>query len=114
MRQTIWVTWQSVGFHCYPHAPPEVNYLSFKHRHIFHFRVELEVHPGIDRELEFHMVRTALITHTLNRIDLEDCGSCESLCSILTSICQVQYPNRMYSITVSEEGECGATRYERS
>ncbi len=107
--QTIWVTWQYEGWHQYPGAPTQVLYLKSSHRHMFNVRVELEVNPSQDRELEFHMVRALLMQHFERSIDHHDVGSCESQTQVLHSIIDELYPNRHHIITVSEELECGST-----
>ena len=48
----IWVTFRKEGIHKYPDAPKGVTFLKFPHRHIFHFKVKLEVFHD-DREVEF-------------------------------------------------------------
>ena len=53
----IWVTFQKEGIHRYPEAltNPEledVKFLGYDHRHIFHFRVDLEVRHD-NRDVEF-------------------------------------------------------------
>lgn len=107
--RTIWVTWKFPGFHSYPSAPSPVRYLASKHRHIFGVRVELEVDVDLDRELEFHMIKNQLMVQFYNRLDDQDTGSCESMCSILADIVRVNYPTRSFSITVDEDNECGST-----
>ncbi len=58
----IWVTWQKEGIHKYPAALDDpklatgdwddVSFLGYPHRHIFHFRVGIEVFHE-DRDIEF-------------------------------------------------------------
>ena len=48
----IWVTFRKEGIHKYPDAPEGVTFLKFPHRHIFHFKVKLEVFHD-DRDIEF-------------------------------------------------------------
>ena len=61
-RKWIWVTFQKEGIHKYPAALEDpklatggwddVSFLGYPHRHIFHFRVQIEVFHD-DREIEF-------------------------------------------------------------
>lgn len=44
------------GFHCWPEAPEQVDFLRVRHRHLFCFRVEYEVSHG-EREVEFFLAR---------------------------------------------------------
>ena len=58
----IWVTFQKEGIHKYPAALEDpalatgdkydVSFLGYPHRHMFHFRVEIEVFHD-DRDIEF-------------------------------------------------------------
>ena len=52
----IWVTFRKEGIHKYPDAPDGVEFLKYPHRHIFHFRVELEVFHD-DRDVEFILLK---------------------------------------------------------
>ena len=51
---TIFTTFQKEGIHFYPNAPEEVSFLRHPHRHMFHFRVEMEVFHD-NRDVEFIM-----------------------------------------------------------
>jgi len=61
-KSSIWVTFQKEGIHKYPQAATDpklatgdwldVSFLGTPHRHIFHFRVEMEVFHD-DRDVEF-------------------------------------------------------------
>jgi hypothetical protein len=105
---SIWVTFDKVGFHCYPNAPEEVAYLRERHRHIFKFSVRISVEHD-DREIEFHMFKNWLTS--LYQGDLEiDYKSCEMLAEELIEQIIKKYDchNRIVSVSVSEDGECGA------
>jgi hypothetical protein len=57
VKARVIVTVAVPGWHRWPNAPDEVEYLRSKHRHIFHFKVEYATdHP--DRDLEFHLMKT--------------------------------------------------------
>jgi hypothetical protein len=107
----IWVTFQKVGFHKYAAAATDpslqdVSYLGSRHRHLFKFRVQIEVYHN-DRELEFHQVlnfcESLFATQT---IDI-DYKSVEMLSDELYENLSKQYPNRRMKIEISEDGECG-------
>ena len=61
-HRQIWVTFQKEGIHCYPAAATDptlntndeynVAFLASPHRHIFHFRVSIDVFHN-DRDIEF-------------------------------------------------------------
>ena len=51
-QKLIWVTFQKEGIHKYPDAPEGVEFLKYPHRHMFKFRVAIQVFHD-DRELEF-------------------------------------------------------------
>jgi len=56
-QRQIWVTFQKEGIHKYPAALEEpklsdVSFLGYPHRHIFHFRVSIDVWHN-DRDIEF-------------------------------------------------------------
>ena len=50
--KSIWVTFQKEGIHKYPDAPEGVEFLKYPHRHMFHFKVMIEVFHD-DRDIEF-------------------------------------------------------------
>lgn len=113
-KRMIWVTWQRAGFHCYPKAPQQVDYLAQRHRHLFKFRVWIEVEHN-ERDIEFHMFLGWLQSLYESR-DLElDNRSCESISDDLHDMIAGRYPDREIWIEVSEDGECGCfMRYEAS
>jgi hypothetical protein len=61
-KRSIWVTFQKEGIHKYPAALEDpklatgdeydVSFLGYPHRHMFHFKVQIEVFHD-DREIEF-------------------------------------------------------------
>jgi len=106
---TIWVTFQKEGLHCYPDAPDEVEFLRDTHRHIFHFRVEMTVGHD-DREVEFILLKRELESLYDDSVLELDFQSCEMIARTLLHYLVDKYGNeRDYTITVSEDGENGAT-----
>lgn len=112
-KKSIWVTFQKVGFHYYPAAISEpqladVSYLGNKHRHLFKFKVTIDVFHQ-DRELEFHQfLNFCESLFDKNTIDI-DSKSCEMLADDLYFNIAQKYPNRNVQIEVSEDGEVGST-----
>ena len=114
-KSFIWVTFQKEGIHKYPAAATdpklaEVSFLGNEHRHIFHFRVELEVFHD-DRDVEFILLKRELEglynTGTLKLNHM----SCEMLASELAIYIKETYPSRDLRIEVSEDGENGCRIY---
>lgn len=107
--KTIWVTFRKEGIHCYPLAPEGVEFLQHPHRHMFHFRVEIEVFHD-DRDIEFILFKRELESLYGGLLEL-NYKSCEMLCDDLADYIMKTYPGRRLTITVSEDGENGATCY---
>ena len=118
----IWVTFQREGVHCYPAAAidpqlatgdwRDVSFLGVPHRHIFHFRVELEV-GHLDRDVEFIQFKRELerlYSSESGTLSLDN-QSCEMIAHALTAYIVKHYPQRDLVIEVSEDGENGARMY---
>jgi len=106
-QKSIWVTFQKEGIHCYPDAPPGAEFLKHPHRHMFHFRVELEVFHD-DRDIEFILFKRELEgLYAGGTLEL-DYKSCEMMADDLAAYIVDKYPNRDLVIEVSEDGENGA------
>lgn len=110
--RSIWVTFQRAGFHRYPAAESDprladVSYLGQRHRHLFKFRVSIEVWHT-DRELEFHQVLNyceSLFSTGALEIDYK---SVEMLADDLyLKLAERWGTQRRMEIEVSEDGECG-------
>ena len=117
--KSIWVTFQKEGIHLYPQAATDPNlgsvrFLGWSHRHMFHFRVELEVFHD-DRDVEFIMFKRELENLYGEGILNLNHKSCEMISDDLAAYVIDKYPGRDLQITVSEDGENGATsRYPSS
>ena len=124
-RRQIWVTFQKEGIHCYPAAATDpllntgneydVSFLASPHRHIFHFRVWIDVFHN-DRDIEFIQFKRWLENlysgtgpHNENRVLELNYKSCEMIADDLYLQIAARYPNRAVSIEVSEDGENGCT-----
>lgn len=115
---TIWVTFSREGIHKYPDALTnpklstgdkyDVSFLGYPHRHIFHFKVEIEVFHE-DRDIEFIQFKRWLEDLYKDGTLHLDYKSCEMICDDLSTHINSKYPNRKLTITVSEDNENGAT-----
>jgi hypothetical protein len=106
-KKFIFVTFQKEGIHHYPDAPEGVEFLRHPHRHMFHFRVEIEVFHD-DRDIEFILFKRELEGRFGDGTLEIDHKSCEMLADDLAEYIQDQYPDRELKIEVSEDGENGA------
>lgn len=113
----IWVTFQKEGIHKYPQALTDpnlatgdeydVSFLGYPHRHIFHFRVDIEVFHD-DRELEFIQFKRWLESlYQTNTLQL-NYRSCEMISDDLAVLISDKYPGRKFKISVSEDNENGS------
>lgn len=113
-QKFIWVTFQRKGYHFYPDAPKEVDYLKDRHRHLFKFKVKIEVWHN-DRNIEFHMFLNQIESwYDTGTLELNH-KSCEMMADDLHQMLVNEYssvlpedPLRECVIEVSEDGECGA------
>lgn len=119
-KQSIFVTFQKEGIHKYPAAATEphlatgdwrdVSFLGVPHRHIFHFRVEIEVVHG-DRDIEFIQFKREL-ERLYNQETLAlDYKSCEMISDELYEYITANYPGRDITIEVAEDGENGSRTF---
>jgi len=114
--RSIWVTFQKEGVHKYPGADTDpnlatgdwddVSFLGYPHRHIFHFKVWLEVFHN-DRDVEFiQFKRWMERLYTQDTLQL-DYKSCEMIADDLAEHVQAKYPDRWLKISVAEDNENG-------
>jgi hypothetical protein len=120
-KRQIWITWQKEGIHKYPAALEDPNladvqFLGYPHRHMFHFRVWIDVFHN-DRDLEFIQFKRwceSLYSGQGSVLSL-DHNSCEMMADDLYIQIAGRYPGRVVHIEVAEDGENGALiRYELS
>ena len=119
-KRMIWVTFQKEGIHKYPGADTDpklatgdeydVSFLGYPHRHIFHFKVAIQVFHN-DRDIEFIQFKRWLENSFRDGVMKLDHKSCEMISDELYLLIANRYPNRDIEITVSEDGENGATIY---
>ena len=104
----IAVTFQKPGVHQYPAAPDDVQYLRAPHRHLFKFKVKIQVWHD-DREIEFHQFLNWVegLYSGEQSLSLNN-SSCEMISDSLAANIQSRYPYRLLQIEVWEDGECGS------
>ena len=114
----IWITFQKEGIHCYPAAATnpqlatgdkyDVSFLANPHRHIFHFRVWIDVLHN-DRDIEFIQFKRWLeqLYSGASSVLSLDYKSCEMIADDLYLQIASRYPGRSVWIEVSEDGENG-------
>ena len=123
-ERKIWVTFRKEGIHCYPAAATDpalktgdeydVSFLGSPHRHIFHFRVWIDVLHN-DRDIEFIQFKRWLENLYNDGILQLDHKSCEMMADDLYAEIAGRYPDRAVWIEVAEDGENGALiKYELS
>ena len=126
-KRLIWVSFQREGIHKYPAALDDpklatggwddVSFLGYPHRHMFHFRVWIEVYHD-DREIEFIQFKRWLQRlydmapdgsegHSDTGVLELDYKSCEMISDELFEKIAERYPERSVHIEVSEDGENG-------
>ena len=116
-ERKIWVTFRKEGIHCYPAAATDpalktgdeydVSFLGTPHRHIFHFRVWIDVLHN-DRDIEFIQFKRWLENLYKDGILQLDYKSCEMMADDLYAEIAGRYPDRAVWIEVAEDGENGA------
>ena len=125
-ERKIWVTFRKEGIHKYPAAATDpalatgdeydVSFLASPHRHIFHFRVWIDVFHN-DRDVEFIQFKRWLekLYHSNQGVLSLDYKSCEMIADDLYLQIAAKYPDRAVWIEVAEDGENGALiKYELS
>ena len=123
-ERKIWITFRKEGIHKYPAAATDLNlctageydvsFLANAHRHIFHFRVWIDVFHN-DRDIEFIQFKRWLEGLYNKDILQLDFKSCEMISDDLYLQIAERYPDRAVWIEVAEDGENGALiKYEIS
>jgi hypothetical protein len=123
-ERKIWVTFRKEGIHRYPAAATDpalatgdeydVSFLGSPHRHIFHFRVWIDVFHN-DRDVEFIQFKRWLENLYRDGTIALDYKSCEMIADDLYLQIAGRYPGRAVWIEVAEDGENGALiKYEIS
>ena len=113
----IWVTFSKEGLHKYPAALDDpklatgdeydVSFLGYIHRHIFKFKVWIQVFHD-DRDIEFIQFKRWLEKLYSEKTLQLDYKSCEMMSDDLFKKISERYPERSVRIEVSEDGENGS------
>jgi hypothetical protein len=113
----IFVTFQKEGIHKYPAALTDpalatgdeydVSFLGYPHRHMFHFKVTIDVFHN-DRDIEFIQFKRWLENLYKGGTLALDFKSCEMIAVDLWEQITTKYPGRDATIEVAEDGENGA------
>ena len=121
-ERSIWVTFTKEGIHKYPAALEDpalatgdeydVSFLGYPHRHMFHFKVQIQVTHN-DRDIEFIQFKRWLERLYSDGTLTLDYRSCEMVSDELAEHIGKRYPGRKVEIKVSEDGENGSiSKYE--
>lgn len=116
-KTKIFVTFQKEGIHKYPAALTDpklatgdeydVSFLGYPHRHMFHFKVAIDVFHD-DRDIEFIQFKRWLENLYKGGTLALDFKSCEMIGADLWEEIRRKFPGRDAIIEVSEDGENGA------
>lgn len=120
----IWIRFQREGIHKYPAALTDpklatgdeydVSFLGYPHRHIFHFKVAIEVFHD-DRDIEFIQFKRWLENLYKDATLALDYKSCEMIADDLYAQIKDKHPGRDVWIDVSEDNENGChIQYNKS
>jgi hypothetical protein len=118
-ERSIWVTFSKEGVHMYPGADTDpklatgdwddVSFLGIPHRHIFHFRVRIEVFHN-DRDIEFiQFKRWMQRLYDVEGVLELNHKSCEMIADDLYKEISNKYPGRFVEISVAEDNENGCS-----
>jgi hypothetical protein len=118
--KSIWVTFRKEGVHLYPAAATDpalatgdeydVSFLGVAHRHIFHFKVRIEVFHD-DRDIEFIQFKRWLEKLYNEDILQLNHRSCEMISDELHTQISTRYPGRFVEIEIAEDGENGSLTF---
>jgi len=116
-KRMIFVKFQREGIHKYPGADTDpnlatgdeydVSFLAYPHRHIFHFKVAIQVFHN-DREIEFIQFKRWLENSFRDGVMQLDHKSCEMISDELYHTIASKYPDRHIEISVAEDNENGS------
>ena len=118
VKRSIWVAFRKEGIHLYPAAKDDpalatgdwddVSFLGVAHRHIFHFKVRIEVEHN-DRDIEFIQFKRWLERLYDDSVIELNHKSCEMIADDLYEQISTKYPGRFVEIEVAEDGENGCS-----
>ena len=104
VKRSIWVTFRKEGIHLYPAAKDDpalatgdwddVSFLGVAHRHIFHFKVRIEVQHN-DRDIEFIQFKRWLERLYDDSVIELNHKSCEMIADDLYEQISAKYPGHL-------------------
>lgn len=101
----VWCKLQFIGFHYWKAAEGPMAFLRHTHRHVFHIKAAKRVR-GDDREIEFITMKRSIQEYVDSKYtDKTFDSSCEMIAA------DILEKFKMNEVTVSEDGENGATVY---
>lgn len=108
----IFITTQKAMMHYYPTPPADVRFLQNTHRHLFKFKVWIEVFHN-ERDLEFFLFQNFVeqVITNISKMGAQ-AHSCEAISDLLFveiagNYCTTDRPRKI-RIEVSEDGENGS------
>lgn len=104
-ERTVWATVDLEGWHRWPDAPPHRDYLADRHRHLFKIAATVPVDDD-HRQVEFHDLRDTVVAAWQPEWDA---ASCERIAQHIAATILTAHQVPSCQVTVSEDGECGAT-----
>jgi len=110
MTNYIWITAQKEFTHSWKNAKDDVEFLKYEHRHLFKFKVWIQVFTD-DRDIEFIQFKRFIESFLNNKLCDMSNTSCEMMSDAIAHVVSVKHPNRDIKIEVSEDGENGSEKF---
>ena len=108
MKSSVIIDFEIEGFHHYPNAPKQVEFLSFNHRHIFNVKVKYLVND-LNREKEI-FIQTDILKEYLNECYGFPCQFGAMSCEMIAKeILEFGMEDGVYFVEVLEDGKGGAS-----
>lgn len=109
MQIYVYCQTRFIGFHRWPDAPENVDYLKSLHRHEFHVKVIVKVSHN-NRDVEFITLKDQVddAIKCLRQGCFTESSSCEFMASELAGELYNKYNYLVHSVEINEDGENGA------
>lgn len=108
---TVYASTRFEALHHWPGAPEEVGFLADPHRHEFHVTVSVPVRHA-NRDIEFILLKRFVDSVIREYVVMDgDAGtqSCEQMAATIKEHVEAEYDASHVAVSVSEDGENGAT-----
>jgi len=102
----VMVTFQHVGFHCWPKAPETHAYLRNDHRHLFKFVIRLRANHA-DRDIECHALKQSCEVWAQGALLRRTTKSCEQFSVDLLEFLRRGFEPTWGRVECWEDGEVG-------